>query len=154
MGRIFTRESGPSSMKCSLGSPPFDCVIRGSTGGSACQALLRHLIQLYSSPEPATDQRIHPSTHMEALDLTRDRGELAPVTHELFSARRHRYQAAIQMGALVFILGVAIGLRVIGLNQTGYNTDEAVYAGQAAAIAQDPALKVIFPVFRAHPLLF
>jgi 4-amino-4-deoxy-L-arabinose transferase-like glycosyltransferase len=40
------------------------------------------------------------------------------------------------------------------LNRTGYNTDEAVYAGQAAAIAQDPALKVIFPVFRAHPLLF
>jgi 4-amino-4-deoxy-L-arabinose transferase-like glycosyltransferase len=40
------------------------------------------------------------------------------------------------------------------LNQVGYNTDEAVYAGQAAAIAQDPALKDLFPIFRAHPLLF
>jgi hypothetical protein len=36
----------------------------------------------------------------------------------------------------------------------GYNTDEAVYAGQAAAIAGVPVLKDIFPVFRAHPMLF
>ena len=36
----------------------------------------------------------------------------------------------------------------------GYNTDEAVYAGQAAAIAGVPYLKDMFPVFRAHPLLF
>ncbi|MDD1751318.1 MAG: glycosyltransferase family 39 protein, partial [Methanothrix sp.] len=36
----------------------------------------------------------------------------------------------------------------------GFNTDEAVYSGQAAAIAQVPVLKDIFPVFRAHPLLF
>ena len=49
---------------------------------------------------------------------------------------------------------VAVGLRVWGLNQLGYNTDEAVYAGQAAAIARDPILKDIFPIFRAHPLLF
>jgi len=41
-----------------------------------------------------------------------------------------------------------------GLNQIGFNTDEAVYSGQAAAIAQVPVLRDIFPVFRAHPLLF
>ena len=35
----------------------------------------------------------------------------------------------------------------------GFNTDEAVYAGQAAAIAGVPGLKDIFPIFRAHPLL-
>ena len=36
----------------------------------------------------------------------------------------------------------------------GYNTDEAVYSGQAAAIAGVNGLKDIFPIFRAHPLLF
>lgn len=56
--------------------------------------------------------------------------------------------------AIVLVTALAIGLRVWGLNQLGYNTDEAVYAGQGAAIAKDPALKEIFPIFRAHPLLF
>jgi hypothetical protein len=56
------------------------------------------------------------------------------------------------------IVGIALisGLfmRVWEINVIGYNTDEAVYAGQAAAIAGVPILKNIFPVFRAHPLLF
>ncbi len=56
--------------------------------------------------------------------------------------------------SLVLVLGLAVGIRVWGLNQIGFNTDEAVYAGQAAAIAQVPVLKDIFPIFRAHPLLF
>jgi hypothetical protein len=55
---------------------------------------------------------------------------------------------------ILIVAAVAIGLRVWGLNQIGYNTDEAVYAGQAAAIARAPVLKDIFPIFRAHPLLF
>src|SRR3990172_5991060 len=55
---------------------------------------------------------------------------------------------------IVIVAAVAVGLRVWGLNQLGYNTDEAVYAGQAAAIARAPVLKDIFPIFRAHPLLF
>ncbi len=45
-------------------------------------------------------------------------------------------------------------LRIWEINAMGYNTDEAVYAGQAAAIAGVPYLKDMFPVFRAHPLLF
>lgn len=45
-------------------------------------------------------------------------------------------------------------MRIWQINAMGYNTDEAVYAGQAAAIAGVPVLKDIFPVFRAHPLLF
>jgi hypothetical protein len=45
-------------------------------------------------------------------------------------------------------------LRIWDINAMGYNTDEAVYAGQAAAIAGVPYLKDMFPVFRAHPLLF
>lgn len=55
---------------------------------------------------------------------------------------------------LVLTMAVGAGLRLWALNELGYNTDEAVYSGQAAAIAQDPALSAIFPVFRAHPLLF
>src|SRR5215208_4511236 len=56
--------------------------------------------------------------------------------------------------SVTLVLALAIGVRVWGLNQIGFNTDEAVYSGQAAAIAQIPVLKDIFPVFRAHPLLF
>jgi 4-amino-4-deoxy-L-arabinose transferase-like glycosyltransferase len=49
---------------------------------------------------------------------------------------------------------LAAVLRLWNLNALGFNSDEAVYAGQAAAIAGDPALHGLFPVFRAHPLLF
>ena len=45
-------------------------------------------------------------------------------------------------------------LRLWQINAMGFNTDEAVYSGQAAALAGIPVLKDIFPVFRAHPLLF
>jgi hypothetical protein len=61
---------------------------------------------------------------------------------------------ALQVLALIAILCVAAAMRLIFLNAVGYNSDEAVYAGQGAAIAQVPILKDIFPVFRAHPLLF
>ncbi len=44
-------------------------------------------------------------------------------------------------------------LRVWQLNSVGFNSDEAVYSGQAAAIADDPELDELFPIFRAHPLL-
>jgi hypothetical protein len=47
-----------------------------------------------------------------------------------------------------------IFLRLWEINALGYNTDEAVYSGQAAAIAGVPILSGIFPIFRAHPLLF
>ena len=45
-------------------------------------------------------------------------------------------------------------LRVWHLTSVGYNSDEAVYAGQAASLAREPAFVPFFPVFRAHPLLF
>ncbi len=52
-------------------------------------------------------------------------------------------------------LSMALGafLRLWQINAVGYNTDEAVYAGQAAAISGVPGLKDLFPIFRAHPLL-
>jgi hypothetical protein len=55
---------------------------------------------------------------------------------------------------LVVVLATGAFLRLWQINALGYNSDEAVYAGQGAAIAADPTLKEIFPVFRAHPLLF
>jgi hypothetical protein len=51
-------------------------------------------------------------------------------------------------------LALAVALRVWRLNDVGFNSDEAVYSGQAAAIGTDPELDDFFPVFRAHPLLF
>jgi len=57
---------------------------------------------------------------------------------------------------LILVLAYASGafMRIWQINAMGYNTDEAVYAGQAAAIAGVAGLKDIFPIFRAHPLLF
>ena len=56
--------------------------------------------------------------------------------------------------ALGGISGLAFFLRLWELNAFGFNSDEAVYAGQAASIADHPELKEFFPTFRAHPLLF
>jgi hypothetical protein len=60
-------------------------------------------------------------------------------------------------GPLVPLLVVAVPavfLRVWHLDALGVNSDEAVYAGQAAALIADPDLAPYFPLFRAHPLLF
>jgi hypothetical protein len=49
---------------------------------------------------------------------------------------------------------VGLGLRLWQINSLGYNSDEAVYAGQGAALAGDPELTRFFPIIRAHPMLF
>ncbi len=68
---------------------------------------------------------------------------------------RGRPMAEVISAALPFaILVVAAILRIWQLNAVGFNTDEAVYSGQAASLASDPNLTPIFPIFRAHPLLF
>jgi 4-amino-4-deoxy-L-arabinose transferase-like glycosyltransferase len=65
-----------------------------------------------------------------------------------------RLQVLLPVLGLLAVGAVGFGLRLWNLDALGFNSDEAVYAGQAAAIASDPALKNIFPIFRAHPLLF
>jgi hypothetical protein len=63
----------------------------------------------------------------------------------------------LRAAPLLAIAAVAVPatvLRLWNLNAIGFNSDEAVYAGQAAGIASDPHLSKLFPVFRAHPLLF
>lgn len=61
----------------------------------------------------------------------------------------------VAISRLVLAISMVSGsiLRLWQINAMGFNTDEAVYAGQAAAIAGVPGLKDIFPIFRAHPLL-
>jgi hypothetical protein len=55
---------------------------------------------------------------------------------------------------LAAILAVAAFFRFWQLTAVGFNGDEAVYTGTAASLAGDHALSTLFPVFRAHPLLF
>ena len=52
------------------------------------------------------------------------------------------------------ILATAAFLRLWQLAAVGFNSDEAVYTGSAASLAGDGSLRTMFPVFRAHPLLF
>jgi 4-amino-4-deoxy-L-arabinose transferase-like glycosyltransferase len=56
-------------------------------------------------------------------------------------------------GALILIAGTAAFVRFAGLSLVGFNSDEAVYSGQAAAIAGFQPYGQLFGVFRAHPLL-
>ncbi len=68
-----------------------------------------------------------------------------------FSVTARRALIAVAVAAVV---AAALGLRLWHLNALGFNSDEAAYAGQAASIAGDRNLAGLFPVFRAHPLLF
>lgn len=55
---------------------------------------------------------------------------------------------------IILILALAAFLRLWNLDKVGLNSDEAVYAGQAAALAGDQERGRFFSPFRAHPLLF
>jgi 4-amino-4-deoxy-L-arabinose transferase-like glycosyltransferase len=57
-------------------------------------------------------------------------------------------------GAVLVVTTPAVALRLVHLNTLGLNSDEAVYAGQAASLAGNTDFQPFFPVFRAHPLLF
>jgi len=55
--------------------------------------------------------------------------------------------------ATALSLAVATTVRLVALNRDGFNSDEAVYSGQAAALAGNQEYAYLFGVFRAHPLL-
>ncbi len=79
------------------------------------------------------------------------------IAARLASLRQAAWRVVIAATPVVVLAGAlsaGVGLRVWELGALGFNSDEAVYAGQAAAIAADPELSQIFPIFRAHPLLF
>jgi dolichol-phosphate mannosyltransferase len=61
----------------------------------------------------------------------------------------------LQVGLpLALVMVAAAFFRFWQLTAVGFNTDEAVYTGSAASIAGNSTLAPMFPVFRAHPLLF
>jgi hypothetical protein len=69
--------------------------------------------------------------------------------------RFDRLRSSTLVGPRLFaIIAVGAVVRLLNYNTVGYNSDEAVYAGQGASIAHDATLAPFFPVFRAHPLLF
>ena len=55
--------------------------------------------------------------------------------------------------AAILVLVVAAIIRLLDVNHHGFNADEAVYAGQTAALAGHNDFEELFGVFRAHPLL-
>lgn len=61
---------------------------------------------------------------------------------------------AMPFAAVAAVAAPATVLRLWNLNAVGFNSDEAVYAGQAASITGNDHFTGLFPVFRAHPLLF
>jgi dolichyl-phosphate-mannose-protein mannosyltransferase len=67
---------------------------------------------------------------------------------------RHEPNARLTVALVTGICIAGALLRVWQIGRFGLNSDEAVYAGQGAAIAGVPELGDIFPIFRAHPLLF
>lgn len=81
----------------------------------------------------------------------------AGVLRWLIELRRVATNLALLVVPIIALLAIIAGgaaIRLWQLDALGFNSDEAVYAGQAAAIAADPELTKIFPIFRAHPLLF
>ena len=65
-----------------------------------------------------------------------------------------RFDALVDRGILLGAVIVGTALRVAALGSVGLNSDEAVYAGQAGSLAGNPHFTELFPVVRAHPLLF
>ncbi|MFQ6171696.1 ArnT family glycosyltransferase [Oryzobacter sp. R7] len=70
------------------------------------------------------------------------------------TAEPGRWAVPWHVAGLVAVVALGVAVRVWQLDAVGFNSDEAVYAGQAASITGDPQSLEYFPVFRAHPLLF
>ena len=71
------------------------------------------------------------------------------------TARRAGIDAASTLAALAAsaVVVVAGWVRLAGQSAIGLASDEAVYAGQAAAMAGDESRAALFSLFRAHPVL-
>lgn len=65
----------------------------------------------------------------------------------------HRRRWIRLLGIFLVVAG-ALALRLLALGELGFNSDEAVYAGQAASLAGIERFLDDFSPFRAHPLLF
>jgi 4-amino-4-deoxy-L-arabinose transferase-like glycosyltransferase len=65
---------------------------------------------------------------------------------------RTRASLAAALGVGIAV-AVGLAIRLWGIGAVGFNSDEAVYAGQAAALSGNPLYTPFFAIFRAHPLL-
>ena len=71
-----------------------------------------------------------------------------------FAVRRiHVDSEKLRWASVAGMMALAILLRVLDIDRVGFNSDEAVYSGQAAALVGNPDLSAFFSIFRAHPLL-
>jgi 4-amino-4-deoxy-L-arabinose transferase-like glycosyltransferase/putative flippase GtrA len=75
-----------------------------------------------------------------------------------FGAIRDRAVSRVRVNARVWLvlsatLLVGAAVRLWAIGSIGFNNDEAVYAGQGAALAGDQTYGALFAIFRAHPLL-
>ena len=103
---------------------------------------------------PSLDSVPYPSWPLGEADELNDRRRAFTIAGRPLAPRvrgspcRHP-GAATLLSALLLVAIAAAGtaLRLWQLDAIGFNSDEAVYAGQAAAIAADE-LKEIFPIFR------
>lgn len=85
--------------------------------------------------------------------LRRERRHGPPALDWLLWRVVDQRRAVLAVGGILLILGAAAVVRLVGVDRYGFNSDEAVYAGQAAALAGNRTYLQLFGVFRAHPLL-
>lgn len=78
----------------------------------------------------------------------------ATVSVQTFLRSLSLSDALLRYMLLALIIAAGALIRLWQINVLGFNSDEAVYSGQAAALARMPYLQDLFPVFRSHPLLF
>ena len=98
----------------------------------------------------AADMSDRVSTLAPPRELSPEASDVSqPVTR-----RRIRFETIPAWIWLAMILAVAAFLRLHALDRVGFNSDEAVYAGEAASIAGSRAFLKYFPIYRAHPVLF
>ncbi|WP_377643214.1 ArnT family glycosyltransferase [Oryzobacter terrae] len=86
--------------------------------------------------------------------IPRSRRALLPVREIEAVQRPEALTRTWHVLGFVTVLAIAVAVRLWRLDAVGFNSDEAVYAGQAASITGDTESLEYFPVFRAHPLLF
>jgi hypothetical protein len=90
-----------------------------------------------------------------ASTITRQRSPAVPSDRVQRTTEARIRSRTISTGIwLVVILAAGAFLRLHALDRLGFNSDEAVYAGQAASISGAKAFLNYFPIYRAHPLLY
>ena len=85
--------------------------------------------------------------------ITALRGQLTARESLRIAVLRNLERRATFLVVAGLILGLAAAVRLLNLERFGFNSDEAVYSGQAAALAGHTDYAHLFGVFRAHPLL-